>query len=395
MLQEEERIDKNDGKRKTSGRKRRRRKMEAAVSYWDKVVKDDRKLSKFALSFLENQVFSWSVKDVFNGDLFREKVKKIPETFTSSKSYFGSFSYPLIEETHADMFSSLNGYGHQNFIPVIRMERLYGGGKIFFCFEVAKPAKDEGSRETYVPSEDDIIVLSSRKPKHVSDLTRNAKSYILAKIVKGGEADEDLPAGCFIARLSSALPVEADPVTRKPKEPLFAVPLVNMKTHNRIWTCLDMGKSHVTDIVDIVWQYKPQGVKEDTLTSSQLSLSLPGQSVHGLGLENFMLNSSQLNAVSDCVPVTGNFSPSVKLIWGPPGTGKTKTISTLLWAMLLSRRRTLACAPTNTAVLEIASRIVKLVRESSSSVSCGILLSDIILLGNKKRMKIDKNHDLS
>jgi senataxin len=98
------------------------------------------------------------------------------------------------------------------------------------------------------------------------------KSYILAKIVKGGEDNDDLPPDCFIARLSSELTVEADPVTRIPEEQLFAVVLVNMKTYNRIWTCLDMGKnrqkkvppatnenqnvSHVTDTVDIVWQYK-------------------------------------------------------------------------------------------------------------------------------------------
>lgn len=136
-----------------------------------------------------------------------------------------------------------------------------------------------------------------------------------------------------------------------------------------------------------------KGMNEDTWTSSQLSRCFPDQSIDGLGLEKFMLNSSQLNAVADCISVTGNFSPPVKLIWGPPGTGKTKTISTLLWTMLLSRRRTLTCAPTNTAVLEVASRIVKLVHESSASRD--IFLSDLILLGNKRRMKIDEDNDLS
>ncbi|GJN04400.1 hypothetical protein PR202_ga21947 [Eleusine coracana subsp. coracana] len=48
----------------------------------------------------------------------------------------------------------------------------------------------------------------------------------------------------------------------------------------------------------------------------------------------------------------------------------------------------------NEEFLEVASRIVKLVRESSSA-SSGIILSDILLFGNKKRMKIDDDHDLS
>ncbi|CAN6249866.1 unnamed protein product [Urochloa humidicola] len=273
------------------------------------------------------------------------------------------------------------------------MKKLHGDEKIFFCFEVARPANDERSREIYAPCEDDILVLSSRKPKQVSDLTRNVKSYVLAKVVKGGEDDDDLPSHCFIARLSSPLPVEADPVTGIPKDPLFAVLLINIKTYSRIWTCLEKGKSQATDIVDLIWQYKSKAMNEDISTSSQLSRCFPDRSIDDLGLEKFMLNSSQLNAVADCFPVKGNFSPSVKLIWGPPGTGKTKTISTLLWTMLLSRHRTLTCAPTNTAVLEIASRIVKLVHESPASRD--IFLSDIVLFGNKRRMKIDEDNNLS
>jgi hypothetical protein len=42
----------------------------------------------------------------------------------------------------------------------------------------------------------------------------------------------------------------------------------------------------------------------------------------------------------------------MRLIWGPPETGKTKTISTLLWSMLIKNHRTVTCAPTNTVVTE-------------------------------------------
>ncbi|KAG2574247.1 hypothetical protein PVAP13_7KG316209 [Panicum virgatum] len=86
-------------------------------------------------------------------------------------------------------------------------------------------------------------------------------------------------------------------------------------------------------------------------------------------------------------------SSSIKLLWGPPGTGKTKTISTILWAMLVKGRKALACAPTNTAVLEVAARIVKLVREAANGSLC--FLNDIILFGNKNNMKMDDGNDLS
>lgn len=68
---------KSDGEHKASGCKKRRRKVngiKCAMKYLSKVRKVDKKLSRFHLSYLENQVFSWSVDDVFNRDLFRDKV---------------------------------------------------------------------------------------------------------------------------------------------------------------------------------------------------------------------------------------------------------------------------------------------------------------------------------
>lgn len=136
-----------------------------------------------------------------------------------------------------------------------------------------------------------------------------------------------------------------------------------------------------------------QTAEECNSSSSQLSQFLTRKSVDDLGLEKFNLNDSQLIAVADCVSATENGSPSIKLIWGPPGTGKTKTISTILWAMLMKGLRTLTCAPTNTAVLEIASRIVSLVEQSSDGSVC--FLNDIVLFGNKERMKLNDDNDLS
>ncbi|KAE8807704.1 hypothetical protein D1007_15855 [Hordeum vulgare] len=61
--------------------------------------------------------------------------------------------------------------------------------------------------------------------------------------------------------------------------------------------------------------------------------------------------------------------------------------------MLIKSLKTLTCAPTNSVVLEVASRIVRLIGESSDGSVC--FLNDIVLFGNKERMKIDDGHDLS
>ncbi|CAL5025806.1 unnamed protein product [Urochloa decumbens] len=299
----------------------------------------------------------------------------IPDTFESFATYLNSFVYPLIEEVHADIFSSLDGYAQASFIEVIQMEKL-DDEKPIFGLEVAEPAKDVKSKEMYEPTEGSVL--------------------------KSGEEDI-FPPNCCIVQLSSAIPIEADPQTKIPKGPLFVVFLINMKTYNRIWKCLHMGSNDAnlvelrnkrsSDLVSMVWQCKPRAVEDARSSCFQLSQSSCHRSIDGLGLEQFNLNDSQLKAVADCVLAMDSHSSALKLLWGPPGTGKTKTISTILWAMLIKGRKTLACAPTNTAVLEVATRIVNLVGKLSDGTVC--FLNDIILYGNKKRMEIDNGNILS
>jgi senataxin len=80
----------------------------------------------------------------------------------------------------------------------------------------------------------------------------------------------------------------------------------------------------------------------------------------------------------------------VDLIWGPPGTGKTKTLGTLLFALFKMNCRTLVCAPTNVAIKEVASRVLSMVRESfdgnSDALFCN--LGDMLLFGNHERLKV-------
>jgi len=79
----------------------------------------------------------------------------------------------------------------------------------------------------------------------------------------------------------------------------------------------------------------------------------------------------------------------VDLIWGPPGTGKTKTLGTLLFALLKMNCRTLVCAPTNVAIKEVASRVLSMVRKSFDRNDDALFsLGDMILFGNHERLKV-------
>lgn len=104
------------------------------------------------------------------------------------------------------------------------------------------------------------------------------------------------------------------------------------------------------------------------------------------------LNESQEDAVlSNANMINCNHS-NVKLIWGPPGTGKTKTVACLLFSLLKLKTRTLTCAPTNTAVLQVAIRLHRLVMDSLELETYG--LGNIILFGNSKRMKLSSHPGL-
>lgn len=112
-------------------------------------------------------------------------------------------------------------------------------------------------------------------------------------------------------------------------------------------------------------------------------------------LSSLNLNESQLSAVVSSISniITKSSNP-VKIIWGPPGTGKTKTVSTLLCSLLKLNCRTLACAPTNVAVSEVCQRLLPLLKEwrgqeYDQSFPCP--MGDVVLFGNRDRLKVEDN----
>ncbi|KAJ3689679.1 hypothetical protein LUZ61_018843 [Rhynchospora tenuis] len=105
------------------------------------------------------------------------------------------------------------------------------------------------------------------------------------------------------------------------------------------------------------------------------------------------LNRSQLEAVKSTISaVQCNKSSSIKLLWGPPGTGKTKTIGAILWSLMQLQIRTITCAPTNIAVRGVCCRLLHLLKsfncDNGNSDSIPLCLSDVLLFGNRERMDI-------
>jgi senataxin len=148
----------------------------------------------------------------------------------------------------------------------------------------------------------------------------------------------------------------------------------------------------MTNITDVLYIYSKQD-DENCMTCFSKGKSSPAPSdLQGM-INSYDLNDSQEAAVLGCIGMRDcNHQNPVKLIWGPPGTGKTKTVGVLLHALLKMKCRTLTCAPTNIAVLEVATRLLRLAKDSLEYDTYG--LGDIVLFGNGERMKIDNRDDL-
>ncbi|KAI8027341.1 DNA-binding protein SMUBP-2 [Camellia lanceoleosa] len=125
---------------------------------------------------------------------------------------------------------------------------------------------------------------------------------------------------------------------------------------------------------------------------SQENDSVSPSSVRNV-ISSFNLDDSQKAAILSCVATREcHHQNTVKLIWGPPGTGKTKTVGSLLFSLLKLKCRTLTCAPTNIAVSGVTAWLMSLVWQAFKDDTYG--LGDIVLFGNWKRMKIDEHEDL-
>ncbi|XP_072956858.1 uncharacterized protein [Typha angustifolia] len=330
--------------------------------------------------YLVDLVFSWSFKDILNEDLFKDKVLKIPTTFDSAKTYFASFTSPLIEEVRADLSSGLEALAP--FAKVVSISDLKGSD--CFAYRIVLQDADTTSISesgTYIPKNGDIFLLSDVRPNLVSDLTQNKRSYRIAMVTCGGSGDE--PSSIYDIKASCKIDVVE---YSKKNDSLFAAYLMNITTYNRIWESLDYKMATQRNLGLVNEAINNSSVNGVCDTSCLAKVDSINDSNFWSKLSALNLNKSQEDAIRSCISAKQRKDRnSINLIWGPPGTGKTKTIGALLWLMREVKCRTLTCAPTNTAVKQVASRLLKLIKELPADGNC---LGDVLIFGNKERMGI-------
>ncbi|EOA33846.1 hypothetical protein CARUB_v10021336mg [Capsella rubella] len=333
---------------------------------------------------LVDLVLSWSLEEVLNVDLYKGQVGKIPMEFESTGDYFKSFIPPLIEETHAALLSSMRKLWQA---PVVEISYIMQTAEfklpndLFYKVRLSGMSNDEASTQL-MPR--DLIALTDQRPNHVDGFDISSEPYIVALVCK---ADPDRPNDVTILASKPLFVEEGRRKKNGKKGSLFGIHLVNLTTNIRIWNALHPGVEGAN--LNLISRVLQRNSEDEGFCIPCL---LKGSD--GLAPRQFLkLNPSQEDAILSCLDVRRCcHANTIKLIWGPPGTGKTKTTSVLLFTLLNAKCRTLTCGPTNVSVLEVASRVLKLVSGSLKIGNYG--LGDVVLFGNDERMKIKDRKDL-
>ncbi|CAA7020281.1 unnamed protein product [Microthlaspi erraticum] len=342
---------------------------------------------------LVDLVLSWSLQEVLNVELYKGQVRKIPTEFASTADYFKSFIPPLIEETHTALLSSMKTLSRA---PVVEISYIMPTAefklpkdlfyKVYLSGTSGNTVTDETTTQL-IPK--DLIAVTDKRPNHRVDGGFNISNepYVPAMVCK---ADPDRPNVVTILASKPLFLDDFESNSKNEERPsLFGVYLTNITTNVRIWTALHLGLSNGNlNLYSRVLQRNSEDDDDGVCIPCRLEGS------DGLVPRSFLkLNPSQEDAILSCLDARRcHHENTVKLIWGPPGTGKTKTTSVMLFTLLNAKCRTLTCTPTNVSVLEIASRVVELVTRSLKIGRYGA--GDVVLFGNGERMKIKERREL-
>ncbi|KAL5827573.1 hypothetical protein ACOSQ3_019411 [Xanthoceras sorbifolium] len=333
---------------------------------------------------LIDAVFSWSLEDILNDNFFKDKVGKIPESFGSVGQYFGSYVIPLLEETRTELCSGMETISRAPIANVVALKSRKSSKTKLYDVMVDNWQNTSSNRgkEAYKTFPGDILILADTKPETTSDLLWMGRMWTFVSIISIQKNKSEIGT---MLKVKASKDIQVDDMWKKS---LFLIFLANVTPNKRIWHSLHMSKN--LKIIKEVLCTDP-GVEQNCELGCMQRVGIQKEKFGPRLLSG--LNDSQVKAVSACLSkMHCDHKCSVELIWGPPGTGKTKTVSIILFNLLKMKCRTLVCAPTNVAITEVAYRVLKLVKESfeadsgRDTMSCP--LGDILLLGNKERLKV-------
>ncbi|KAL0302225.1 UNVERIFIED_CONTAM: hypothetical protein Sangu_3111700 [Sesamum angustifolium] len=265
-------------------------------------------------------VLSWSLEEIFDENLYKYQVGEIPQSFESVDQYLGSYVFPLLEETRAELASALETVYKAPFAEVTSFNELKGD-KLQYHVKVDhwRNRKSERGKEPYRTLPGDVVLLSDLKPETVCYLQRVDRTFTFASVTNTVD-DETRESGDNCTPSNFKVKTEKHvEVGDGQSNSLYVLFLMNMTTNKRIWNALSMRRN--LKIIKKVLCKNDSGEEYCDFCPLKCNSDIEVKFVLNL-FSN--LNDSQIEAISASLLKTEcNHKSSVELIWGPPGTGKT------------------------------------------------------------------------
>ncbi|KAL5648208.1 hypothetical protein ACJX0J_042563, partial [Zea mays] len=326
---------------------------------------------------LFKEVLSWSIDDILRQKQHPFKVETIPNEFATWVGYTQAFRNPTLEEIWYQINSGMDTISRGLHIDCYeRKPDSKWKNKYKIKLEVPK-GKD-------MPRKGDLMLLSAREVEHRDQIIQEG-SFCAILVVMSANHGGDCKADCRATLMDVLLSQSPYGDNLSQSSSYQVMHLTNMTTYERSWEVMMNGSVESSILTNLILS------KNNNRVDGDCGYFTNKENISKFASEG--LNKSQIDAVGSCVSESKYSKASVHLIWGPPGTGKTKTVSMILYELLILpwKHRTIVCAPTNTALVQLASHLVSLVKKSSET---SFLIRGIVMFGSEKLLKHTDN-DLS
>ena len=164
-------------------------------------------------------------------------MEKIPESFQSVEHYLGSYVNPLLEETRAELHSSMEMLYGAPFTEVVAFEEAKPYGPKLYRVRVNhwRNKLNNSGKEPYKTLPGDIFVLVNDKPETVCDLKNVGMSWAFLSLI---DIRGDGNTTQFKVKASKEFKHETWKQTS-----LYLIFLANVIPHIRIWEALHMSSN--------------------------------------------------------------------------------------------------------------------------------------------------------
>ncbi|KAF9608114.1 hypothetical protein IFM89_006041 [Coptis chinensis] len=327
-------------------------------------------------------ILGWSIDDITNKDLSKDKVGLIPTEFSYVNHYLESFCYPLIEEARSVLSTCLFAVSDAPFVGMIVercnvSEGFTNDGNNIFSFSLYNGER----RGHYEPKVGDIVLLSTSVPKDYEEIRQGIRPSCLAVVdlIGNGNGKQWGKLGKF-----------GSEEIKGGGSSYVAIYLMNFTETSHIRTTLNVDTTDPHLNLNLI----KKALCRKSLDLESCSCTWTSFQTEDILHEKIVskLNESQIDAVRFLVsPIRCNHSLSMRCISGLPGTGKSEIACITALAALNLKCRVILCVPAKFSVVDIASHFVKIVNRCHG----GYNLKDIVVFGENSEEHYKNTGDLA